>query len=311
MSTHHRYAITGANTGLGLESVRQSASLHNGGTTDLYLLCRNEISTNEAIANISNEYEKASFRYIHFDSSDRSSVERAAEALSSAIPDGQVLNGLLLNAGGFTSDRKGDPLKSGATLIAETNLLGHALLLDSLLKKGCIAKGSRVVFSGSEAGMGEPSAIQWGGDLQFYIDILNGSCYKKYSPAEAYGHIKGMIAFYASAFARKHPEIYTVAVSPGSTRNTSLMDRGQFSTVTEFMIKGFIKLSGQHDLSVGAKRYVNALNDEYEYPSGSFVCSRKGYTGEVCNAIELKKGKVFGEELNQDLVYEAVRKFVP
>jgi NAD(P)-dependent dehydrogenase (short-subunit alcohol dehydrogenase family) len=309
MHDKQRYAITGANIGLGLESVRQLAS-YNDGTAELYLLCRNESSTYEAIAYLSNEYEKVSFRYIHFDSSDRSSVERAADALSSGIPDGQILNGLLLNAGGFTSDRKGNPLKSGATLIAETNLLGHAKLLDSLLNKGRIAKGSRVVFSGSEAGMGEPSAIQWGGTLQFYVDILNGSCYKKYSPADAYGHIKGMIAFYAAAFARKHPEIYIAAVSPGSTRNTSLMDQGQFSTVANFMIKGFIKLAGQHDLSVGAKRYICALTDEYEYPSGSFVCSRKGYIGEVCNATELKKGRVFGEEIKQDLVYEAVQQFV-
>lgn len=173
---------------------------------------------------------------------------------------------------------------------------------------------SRVVFSGSEAGMGEPMAIQWGDTLKYYVDILNGCRYdkKRYHPGDAYGYVKGLIVFYIAALARRHSDVYFVTVSPGSTRNTSLMDRGQFSPVLGFMIQGFIRMAGQHEVSVGARRYIDAfIEEDYPYSSGSFVCSKKGYTGQVCNAIEvLKKGKVFGEEVKQDLVYEAVRQFM-
>ena len=48
-----------------------------------------------------------------------------------------------------------------------------------------------------------------------------------------------------------------------------------------------------------------------DYPSGTYVSSKKGYIGDVCDVTkELKKGKVFADEAKQDLVYEAVRQFL-
>lgn len=305
-----RFAVTGANATLGLESVHQLASIHSDCSTEIFLLCRNENRADEAIAMLSKKHPDVVFRFIHFDASDRSSVKSAIDTITASIPEEGSLNGLLLNAGGFTPDRKGLILQSGATTIAETNLLGHASLLDGLLSTKRIRTGSRVIFSGSEAGMGEPTAISWGITSQYYIDILNGNSYKSYNPIDAYGHIKGMIAFYTAALAKRHPEIYFVAISPGSTRNTKLMDQGQYPVMLSFFIKGYIKLAGQHNLDVGAKRYIDALDERYAYPSGSFVCSERGYIGPVCNATELKKGKVFGDEVKQDLVYDAVRQFL-
>ena len=67
-------------------------------------------------------------------------------------------------------------------------------------------------------------------------------------------------------------------------------------------------------MNVGAKRYIDVLLPTQEgrkdYPSGTFILSKHGYTGEVCDAIELKKGIVFGEESKQDHVYQAVQKFL-
>ena len=48
----------------------------------------------------------------------------------------------------------------------------------------------------------------------------------------------------------------------------------------------------------------------WEFESGTSVCSKKGYIGEVCDATELKKGKPFGEQAKQELVYEAVQLFM-
>ena len=92
------------------------------------LVCRNPVSPQQAIDSLtaSNEYPtNVSFTYVPFDSSDRSSVKTAIETLSQSITDRHIMNGLLLNAGRFTSDRNGTLTKSGTTIIiAETNLIG-------------------------------------------------------------------------------------------------------------------------------------------------------------------------------------------
>ena len=72
-------------------------------------------------------------------------------------------------------------------------------------------------------------------------------------------------------------------------------------------------MSGQHDVSVGAKRYIDALLPDQGgrgYASGSFVLSKKVYIGEVCVATELKKGKVYSDESKQEYVYQAVQQFL-
>ena len=145
------YAVTGANAGLGLESVRQLAALHAAHHTKddqcsdednettityvtIFLLCRNPVKAQQAIDSLTAANVECptnvNFEYVPFDSSDRSSVTTSIETLSQAIPDRQILDGLLLNAGGFTSDRTGTLTKSGTTVIAETNLIGHAVLVD-------------------------------------------------------------------------------------------------------------------------------------------------------------------------------------
>ena len=324
------YVVTGANGGLGLESARQLALLHHDDETTIFLLCRRESSADEAISALRSHLEqsgagsdKINLTFVHFDSSDRNSVDAAVQTLTTNIPDGQHIDDLLCNAGGFTPDTKGTKTKSGATIIAETNLVGHAALIEGLFQSGKLANGkSRVVLSASEVGLGEPFAIKWGNDVEYYSRIIDGSRYgKRYTPSTAYGHIKGIIAFYAAALARRHPDIFFAAVTPGSTKGTNLIDQGSFSNCAiNAVLKGFIKLSGQHSVEDGAKRYIDALvnrrssggdNDaEYEYPSGTFVTSKKKYIGATCAATELSKGKAFGDKDKQDCAYEAVRKFL-
>jgi NAD(P)-dependent dehydrogenase (short-subunit alcohol dehydrogenase family) len=278
------YAVTGANAGLGLESARQLASLYDDETastctrsedsainTTIFMLCRNSVSAQNAIESLESAYPNVTFICIPFDASNRSSVEAAIDSLKSEMmtaddDDGhqRIINGLLLNAGGFTSDRTGTVTSSGTTVIAETNLIGHAILLDGLIQSKAIGNGSRVIFSGSEAGMGEPFAIKWENNLDYYVNILNGNAYKRgkrnnYKPQDAYGHIKGMIAFYGYAMAKRHSDIYFATVSPGSTKDTHLMDQGSFPNVLKRLFKGFICLMGQHGVDVGASRYIDAM----------------------------------------------------
>lgn len=140
------------------------------------------------------------------------------------------VDGLVLNAGGIGDDAMGEPRKSGVTLIAEINLLGHVLLVDSLVASGKLGKGSRIICSGSENARGAPylgvEPPKWGHDVESFRDHLNGSAYieEKYSPMVAYKYIKGIAALYFSAWAKRHPEIYTATVSPGGTSGTRIFD---------------------------------------------------------------------------------------
>ena len=173
MSPPSRYVVTGANVGLGLESVNQLASLLTPPTT-IYLLCRNEDSANDAISSLSTEYswkENVSFTFVKFDGCNRSTVKSAIETLSADILDGEIINGLLLNAGGFTSDKKGEICDNGETIIAASNLIGHAALIDGLISSKKLGEGSRVVFSGSEAGE-NPMQLN-GGKIWITTSILS------------------------------------------------------------------------------------------------------------------------------------------
>ena len=72
ISNYEYYAITGANSGLGAEAVRQLAdyaSSHTNIQTTIYLLCRNVDSANKSIHNLSKQYPNTTFTCIQFDSS--------------------------------------------------------------------------------------------------------------------------------------------------------------------------------------------------------------------------------------------------
>ena len=73
------------------------------------------------------------------------------------------------------------------------------------------------------------------------------------------------------------------------------------------MMKLMVLLGRAHKLEVGAKRYVDGLQDA-SYKSGVFYASKSGVTGPIVD-----QGLIF-EDLNnktyQDNAYEAIHRFV-
>ncbi len=95
------------------------------------------------------------------------------------------------------------------------------------------------------------------------------------------------------AFASKHPDIFTIIVSPGATRDTYLLDQSAMNATIRFFSKLFIWWYGSHSVSDGAKRYVDALTGDSSYPSGTFLAPTKGFVKGYTDATSVPAGAAF------------------
>jgi len=127
----------------------------------------------------------------------------------------------------------------------------------------------------------------------------------------SYGYVKYMAALWMSSVARQNPDLRLVTVSPGGTTGTNVME--DLPQPMRFVFKTFgvrlMPLFGiMHPLEVGAKRYVDVLNDP-TYKSGVFYASKSGMAGSLVD-----QGTIFGDFNNktfQDNANKAIRTFIP
>ena len=100
MSSTKNYLVTGANSGLGLDTSRQLALLPT--TKMVFLACRSETKAQKAIDDLVlyAHVPKSKIAYVHFDASaSKENIERIIQEL----PTGEPIDGLILNAGGMVS----------------------------------------------------------------------------------------------------------------------------------------------------------------------------------------------------------------
>ena len=317
------YLVTGANSGLGLEASKQLASMDD--TEVVYVAARTEAKAVEAIDGLVQKYNipRSKLAFFPFDASN--SKDAINNKVVSALPVGSKIDGLIFNAGGMGNDPTGKPVGPNHVLdIVQINLLGHVHLLDALMKNNFLRPNiTSIVYSGSEGARGVPSfgmpAPKLPDTVQGYKDAMDGTIYsskKKYSSMDAYPLTKGVAALYWSAFARKHPEYYVLTVSPGATMGTNVASHKSLPApmrkMFPIMMKVFSLMGGSHGTLTGAKRYVDAVrhkNGYDKFTSGTFVASKKGASGSVCDQSQLKSGAPFGDRTKQDAAFEAVRAF--
>jgi NAD(P)-dependent dehydrogenase (short-subunit alcohol dehydrogenase family) len=316
------YLVTGANVGLGLEAAKQLALKDQ--TKKVYLACRTESKALAAIEDLVREHKIPSEKlaFVPFDASaDKSSI---AKSVVHALPSGEQFDGLILNAGGPGHDKTGAPQgPNHVSDICQINLIGHIHLLDALKSNGFLkpTKGETViVYSGSEAARGVASmgipAPTMPETHKDYNNIMDGSAFKKYDPMSVYGHVKGMAALYWSAWARKYPEHVVFTVSPGASLGTNALAQDSLSPFMKFMLPTIFQIfcifGGAHTASVGAKRYVDALNREGEFDkmeSGAFWASLHGSSGRVGDQAKFPKGAQYGDVSKQEAAYQAIRAY--
>jgi NAD(P)-dependent dehydrogenase (short-subunit alcohol dehydrogenase family) len=268
--------ITGANIGLGKEVARQLALKPE--TKKVILFCRNQTKAEAAKRELEEKTKRKIFEIIIGDVTDPDSVRRAVGKVKEPI------DAVILNAGGMVGKTAAKFTPSGMNDLAATNILGHVILVDELikhskLKKAVLSVSAEAVPGVKMLGM-KPVAMRTSSADEF-AGVLDGSYFgDKFDVTQAYGYVKYVETMWTLAMARKYPQLKFLVVSPGNTKGTQAPEN--LPPAMRFMVKYFMMpvvfplLGGMvHSLDVGAKRFVDCLSDD-QYKSGVFYASKEG-----------------------------------
>jgi hypothetical protein len=197
-----------------------------------------------------------------------------------------------------------------------TNVLGHAVLLEALLKEDRL--GEVAVFAGSEAARGvpklrmkRPSFVSTSADE--LATVIDGSYFadRKTDLTLAFGQVKYIGALWMAYLARRHPDRRLITVSPGSTSGTE--GPNDFKLPLRIAAKYVIPAVGPalgltHKLDVGARRLVDGVTDP-TLSSGVFYASAANtVTGPLVDQAD-----IFPDLANpsfQDHANEAIHRFI-
>ena len=282
--------ITGANTGLGKDAARQIALKEE--TKKIYLACRNEEKGKAAKTDLENITGRSIFELMIVDVSKPASVRSAVANLKEAV------DALIMNAGGMGGKNPEKKTSDGVTNIFATNVLGHVVMVDELLKAGKLKKvamyaSSEGVRGVKKMGMKQPSMKSSSTDE--FVSVFDGSYFGQ--------KIDGM--------ARKHPEIKFISMSPGATSGTNVMDDLPFAQRLMYKYIGFpilMPMMGMvHKIEKGAARYVKAISDASLVNGKFYGSSQNKLTGPVMiqdNFFPDLKNKSF-----QDNAMRAIHRF--
>ena len=301
--------ITGANIGLGKETARQLALKPE--TKKIILACRNRDKAEVAKTELENTTGKTIFEIVIMDVSDANSVRKALEKIKEPI------DAVILNAGGMVGKTAAKITPSGMNDLAATNILGHVILVEELIKHDKLKKA--VLYPSAEAVPGvkmlgmKPVAMKTS-SVDEFAAVLDGSYFgNKFDVTQAYGYVKYVATMWMLSMARKYPNIKFIVMSPGNTKGTLAPDN--LPPTMKFMLKYlmmpvvFPLIGGMvHKLEVGAKRFVDGISDE-RYKSGIFYASKEGkLSGDVVDQSTFYtdlKNSIF-----QDNADQAIHRFI-
>ena len=265
--------ITGANAGIGKDVARQLALRSD--VAKVYLGCRNLAKAQAAQHDLEAATGRTIFEVVPVDVSDLGSVRAAAALIS------EPLDALVMNAGGNGGPTPRKQTADGVTQMVASNLLGHVVLLDTLLRDDKLSEVA--VYVGSEAARGVPKlriprpafATSSVDELASAID---GSYFdhRTYMASLDYAQTKYLAALWMAAQARQHPMLRFITMSPGNTAGTELFNDAPAPVrllVQRFLLPVVAPALGlAHPLQDGARRIVDAVTDP-TLRSGVFYAS--------------------------------------
>ena len=296
--------ITGANVGLGKDIARQMALRPE--IAQVYLACRNKEKARTAKAELETESGRGIFDIVLMDVSDPASVRAGLAGIDGSI------DAVVMNAGGMGGKTPMAVTADGATYMFAQNVLGHVVLLETLLAEDRL--GEVAVFAGSEAARGlpkmgfkRPSFVSQSADE--LATVIDGSYFadRKTDVNLAYGQVKLIGALWMAYLARRYPDRRFITMSPGNTTGTHAPDdlALPFRLAAKYVMP---HLGISHKLDVGAKRLVDGVTDP-TLSSGVFYASAANkMKGPVVNQAD-----IFPDLANptvQDNANEAIHRFI-
>lgn len=200
------YIITGANSGVGLETTRQL--IKQGG--HVIMACRRPNEAEKAAKSFAKL--KGSYEIIQIDLANLQSVHDFVRKFLSKY---NQLHGLIGNAGLVTMGREATYTKDGLEMTIAVNYFGHFLLTELLLDVLKKSTPSRIVLLSSVIHAGNPK-----NRYTVHLDDLN---YKKrkFNNFTAYGEAKVAVNLYALELSKRFEGtgITTASVHPGWARS--------------------------------------------------------------------------------------------
>ncbi|WP_328649119.1 SDR family NAD(P)-dependent oxidoreductase [Amycolatopsis sp. NBC_00348] len=296
--------ITGGNAGIGKDVARQLALRPE--MARIYLACRNRDRASEAKAELEAKTGRNIFEIVLMDVADPGSVRAALAGI------GGSLDALVMNAGGIGGKTPLELTADRVTTVFASNLLGHVVLLESLLGEDRL--GGVAVLAGSEAARGvrymlmkRPSFVS--NSVDELATVIDGTYFTdhKRDIGLAYGQVKYIGALWMAYLARQHPGRRFITVSPGNTTGTEAPNN--FILPLRLAAKYVVPLVGiTHKLEVGAKRLVDGVTDP-TLSSGVFYGSPNNkVTGPLVDQTD-----IFPDLANpffQDHANEAIHRFI-
>ena len=259
--------ITGANAGIGKEVARQLALRPE--FARIYLACRNRERGKAARAKLETETGRPIFDIVLMDVTDPGSVRAGLAGIDGSLET------LVMNAGVIGPNTM-NLTADGVTTVFATNVLGHVVLLETLLTEDRL--GEVALFVGSEAVRGVPKLRMKGPSFVTHsadelATVIDGSYFagRKADFNLAFRQAKYIGALWMGYLARHHPDLRFVTVSPGNTTGTqAASDLPLPMRVAAKYVMPALGLS--HKLDVGAKRLVDGVTDP-TLSSGAFYAS--------------------------------------
>ena len=230
----------------------------------------------------------------------------------------QPLRAVLLNAGGTGGPTPMARTAEGATTIFASNVLGHAVLLEGLLRCGVAdvdGRADRKRGRARSTKTADETANVSTRSVEEFASVIDGSFFRgrKVDPMLAYGQVKYIGALWMSALARKHPDLRLLTVSPGNTSGTDLPLRDLATVPRVLMQRVVMPYVGpmfgiSHPLEVGAKRLLDALVADDLRSGGFYASAAKTLTGPLVDQSTIVAD--FADQATQDHAYQAIHRFL-
>src|SRR5579871_4998319 len=296
--------ITGANVGIGKDVARQLASRPE--IACIYLACRSQERARTAKAELEAQTGRRIFDIVLMDVSDPGSVRAGLAGIDGSI------DAVVMNAGGMGGKTPMNLTVDGATYMFAQNVLGHVVLLETLLAEDRL--GEVAVFAGSEAARGlpkmgfkRPSFVSKSADE--LATVIDGSYFadRKTDVNLAYGQAKLIGALWMAYLARQYPDRRFITMSPGNTTGTQAPNdlALPFRMAAKYVMP---RLGISHKLDVGAKRLVDGVTDP-ALSSGVFYASAAGkMKGPIVDQTDIFPD--LADPTFQDHANEAIHRFI-